>query len=331
MGGERLGGAGSQGCRLEIGKSGHDGDIVAESEWDGDRRSYVPDDRTDGPEGRQPLIGEAQVVEKHTVVREGGEPTVVGEPGSLHGCVAGRGLAREAHGEIVDGFEAPPGTGELLGCRVLQIQQVADWVVAGQGRGAAGVSNPLCDRRRAIATRPPPDQVLDVPGPAPILPGKAGTCRPSLGIHRNSRRPVAGHAHGNHIGGHHGLCPQQLVDRQEDQVPPDSGVLDGRPFRRELGDHLPMDLGDDHPVQSHETDLGPPSAEVDRQAKTPTVHDVTPLPSELDRRTKDRGCGSGVGPAHSTWHRSCGVPPAWRRTTVPFSAACTLPRSRATR
>ncbi len=120
------------------------------------------------------------------VVRHQVEPAGVGEPGGRHRHVGGRGHAGEAHREVVHRLEVPARAGGDPGLVPVEVQHVADRVVARRRGDTAGVTDPGGERAGGCS----PGRARRRRRGSAALPGcpsTSGTAPPGGRRHRRAR------------------------------------------------------------------------------------------------------------------------------------------------
>ena len=228
------------------------------------------DHRARAVERGQPFGVDARTAHQHPVVGQHVEVPVVGQPGAGHGSVGGRRDAGEAHGQVVDRLEEPPGLGRVPRLVGLQEAHVSDGIGPRGGRGPAGSSDPGEGGPRGIAGHRAGDDPPGV-GRAPCVhPQHAGADGEATGVHGHRAGPLPGDADRHHPIRRDGPRAQRPSGRVPDDGPPQRGVLGGG-VTVDAGGEGRVLVPDDRPGQGDQADLEPAGPEVDGQDEQPGV------------------------------------------------------------
>ena len=231
---------------VQVGESGDHLRTGGDAQLGGDRRLHRPDDRARRDQRRQLRSRHPGEPHQLGVVAEDVESAVVGEPGGGHRHVRGRGEAGEAHREVVDRLEVPPGPARDLRLLPLREQQVAEGVVAVRRRDTAGAAYPRRQGDRVVPEHVPPHDGARQVATTRVHPHQAVPDRGPRLVHRHGAGPLPGHPdHDDLVAVEAGLgqAPAGALDHE---LPPFPGVLgrgsSGSPSRGDGSVVPPHDL-----------------------------------------------------------------------------------------
>jgi hypothetical protein len=259
-------GARADGRRVQVGHPGHHLHARRQPEVAGDVVAHRADDAAGRHERRQLVAVHTGPAHQVVVVGQHVEVAVVREPGRGHRGV-GRGRhTREAHRQVVDRLEVPPGGRGDVGMVRGQRVHVADRVVA--AGDARRLAHPRGQGPGAVAGDGTTDARTHEADAPVVLPHDAVADRHARRVDRHRAGPLAGDAHGHDILRRHRAVGDGLADGVADDRPPLARVLHGgatvEPAGRERDVVLPGHAAGDR----HEPDLRAAGAQIDGEDET---------------------------------------------------------------